>query len=92
MTLRGIAYENLPTFVMFGVALTNAHDFGISFASPWAIVPAGNTDPFGAFSLSGQIPDFQGVTLTVYAQALLPYSAARCKQLLFSEVATIAIN
>jgi hypothetical protein len=92
MTLRGIAYENLPTFVMFGVALTNAHDFGISFASPWAIVPAGNSDPFGAFSLSGQIPDFQGVALTVYAQALLPYSSARCKRLLFSEVATIAIN
>lgn len=92
MTLRGIGYGNLPTFVMFGVTLTNAHDFGISFASPWAIVPAGNTDPFGALSLSGQIPDFQGVTITVYAQALLPYSSARCKQILFSEVATIAIN
>jgi hypothetical protein len=92
MTLDGVGYGNLPVFFMFGVALSNQGDFGISFASPWTIVPAAPSGPFGDCTLSGQIPDFMGLPTTIYAQALLPYAAARSKNLLFSEIATLSIN
>jgi len=92
MTLDGVGYGNLPVFFMFGLALSNQPDFGISFASPWTIIPAAPSGPFGDYTLSGQIPDFMGQPTTIYAQALLPYDGAHSKNLLFSEIATLSIN
>jgi hypothetical protein len=91
ITFDAIGFANLPAFVMFGASLSGQSDFAISFATPWLIVPCSATDAFGGLALAGQLPDFQGVPLTFYAQAYFPYAGAK-RHTLFSEVATISMN
>jgi hypothetical protein len=92
MVLSCVGYANLTTFVVIGTALSGKRNFAIDFSSPWTIISAPDTDAFGLTSVSGTLPDFHGVTTTLYAQAYLPYANARKHKLLFSEVATISIN
>jgi hypothetical protein len=92
LTLNGVGFANLSTFVIIGTALSGYHDWAIDFSSPWIVVNAPDTDIFGSVSISGTVPDLHGVPTTIYAQAYMPYAAAKRHRLLFSEVATISIN
>lgn len=92
LILNGVGYANLMTFVVIGTALSGKRDFAIDFTKPWTFIPAPNTDAFGGTTVSGTLPNFNGVKTTLYAQAYMPYLNARKHKLLFSEVATININ
>jgi hypothetical protein len=92
LILTGVGYANLNTFVVIGTALSGRRDFAIDFSSPWTVVSAPDTDAFGGTTVSGTLPNFNGVKTTLYAQAYMPYANARKHKLLFSEVATININ